>query len=116
MTETDEQVRAKYRKNYENMKPLSKEDFSNPTKDQKDNLRKQEAKDGKIVVEKEEEKLPTLTTYKYSKNGKGDLYESVLIAGQPCFITYNHKSSNVEIYLGIPAPQSVARKEARRAS
>ena len=29
------------------------------------------------------------------------MYESVLIAGQPCFITYNHKSGKVEIYPGI---------------
>jgi hypothetical protein len=77
-------------------------DFSNPTKDQKEDLKKQEARDGKIVVVKQEdEKLPTLTTYKYSKNGKGVLYESVLIGGQPCFITYNHTTSKVEIYPGI---------------
>ena len=67
------------------------------TEEQKREIQRQEARDGKIVVKKDkdrdkEERLPTLTTYKYSKNGKGDLYESVLMAGQPCFITYNHTS------------------------
>ena len=99
-TETDEQVREKYRKVYKDVRPLSKDDFSNPTRDQKKELKKQEAKYGKIVVKKEEP-LPTLTTYKYSKNGKGDLYESVLIGGQPCFITYNHTTNKVKIYPGI---------------
>ena len=102
MTETDEQVREKHREIYKDVRPLNKDDFSKPTKDQKKDLNKQEARDGKIVVvKKEEEKLPTLTTYKYSKNGKGELYESVLIGGQPCFITYNHNTSKVEICPGI---------------
>ena len=104
--ETDEEIREKHRKIYKDLKPLSRDDFSNPSREQKKELQKQEARDGKVVVKKvkdkdEEEKLPTLTTYKYSNNGKGNLYESVLICGQPCFITYNHKSSKVEIYPGI---------------
>lgn len=30
-----------------------------------------------------------------------DLYESVLIGGQPCFVTYNNTTSKVEVYPGI---------------
>ena len=58
MTETDEEIREKYRKIYKDMKPLSKDAFSNPTKDQKENLRKLEARDGKVVIKeyKDEEK------------------------------------------------------------
>ena len=59
--------------------------------------------DRKVGVkrDKEEERSAVCTTYKYSKNGKGDLYESVLIGDQPCFITYNHASKKVKIYPGI---------------
>jgi hypothetical protein len=97
--ETDEQIREKYRKNYKDMKRLTKDDFSNPTKDQRKDLQKQEARDGKmVVVKKEEEKLPTVTTFKYSKNGQGDLYESVLIGGQPYFICYNSATNKIEIH------------------
>ena len=105
--ETDEEIREKHRKIYKDLKPLSRNDFSNPTREQKKELQKQEARDGKVVVKKdkdeeEEEKLPTLTTYKYSNNGKGNLYESILFGGQRCFITYNHTSSKVEVYPEIP--------------
>ena len=100
--ETDEKIREEHGKIYKDIRPLTKEDFSNPTKSQKTDINRLEAKDGKIVVNnKDEEKLPTLTTYKYSKNGKGDLYEAVLIDGQPCFITYNHTSSKLSICPGI---------------
>jgi hypothetical protein len=100
MTETDDQIREKYRPIYKDMKPLSKDDFSNPTKSQKTDIKRLEAKDGKIVLNKEE-RIPPFTTYKYSKNGKGDLYESVLIGGQPCFITYNHTTSKLDLCPGI---------------
>jgi hypothetical protein len=49
------------------------------TKDQKKDIQKQEARDGRIVVNKEKETLVhPFTTYMYSNNGKGDLYESVV--------------------------------------
>jgi hypothetical protein len=95
ITEDDEEIRKKYRKIYENMKPISKDYFSNPTRDQKTDLQRQGARDGKIVLKKDEP-VPNFTTYKYSKNGKGDLYESVLIDGQPCFITYDHSTKTVK--------------------
>src|SRR4051812_6696150 len=98
--ETDEQIREKHRKIFKDIKPLSKDDFSNPTIDQKNDIKKLEAEDGKIIVEKEE-RIPTFTTYKYSKNGKGDLYESVLVGGQPCFITYDDTTSKVKIWQKI---------------
>ena len=96
--ETDEQIREKHRKIYKDVRPLNKDDFSNPTKSQKADLKKQEARNGKISFDKEEERIPTFTTYKYSKNGKGDLYESVLIGGQPFFVTYNHTTCKIDVY------------------
>lgn len=98
--ETDEQIREEHRKIFKDIKPLNKDDFSNPTKSQETDIKKLEVKDGKIVLNKEEQ-LPPFTTYKYSKNGKGDLYESALIGGQPCFITYNHTTSKVKIWQEI---------------
>lgn len=101
-TETDEDIREKYRKIYKDMKPFNKDDFSNPTREQKREVQKLEAKVGKVVIKKDKDKdkeqLPAFTTYKYSNNGKGNLYESILIAGQPFFITYNHASGKVEVY------------------
>ena len=55
ITETDEQIREKHRKIYQDVKPLTKDDFSNPTKDQKEDLKKLESKTGKIVLNKEDE-------------------------------------------------------------
>ena len=48
--------------------------------------------------EKENDK-PRITTFKYSDKGKGNLYESVLVDGKPCFMVYNN--DNVEIKDGI---------------
>ena len=99
-------------KSLEHIKKISKdigkvkaEDFE-VTEEQRNEIKKLEAKYGKIVIKKDrdndkEKRIPTLTTYKYSKNGKGDLYESVLIGGQPCFVTYNNTTSKVEVYPGI---------------
>ena len=116
MKERERRRRAKTKaikdKSLEHIKKISKdigkvkaEDFE-VTEEQRNEIKKLEAKYGKIVIKKDrdndkEKRIPTLTTYKYSKNGKGNLYESVLIGGQPCFITYNHTTSKVEIYPGI---------------
>ena len=102
--ETKEKHLKRIKKISKGLGKIKESDFE-ITEEQKREIKRQEAKEGKIVVaennEDKDEKLPTLTTYKYSKNGKGDLYESVLIGGQPCFITYNHATSKVEIYPGI---------------
>lgn len=54
--ETDEQIREKHREIYKDVRPLNKGDFSNPTKGQKKDLQKQEARDGKIIVKKDKDK------------------------------------------------------------
>ena len=55
-TETeDEAIREKYRGIYKDMRPLGKDDFSNPAGEQKKELQKQEAKYGKIIAKKEKE-------------------------------------------------------------
>ena len=55
-TETeDEAIRERYRGIYKDMRPLGKDDFSNPAGEQKKELQKQEAKYGKIIAKKEKE-------------------------------------------------------------
>lgn len=39
-----------------------------------------------------------ITTFKYSENGKGDLIESILLSGKPCFIRHNPIIDNVEAF------------------
>lgn len=67
-------------KSLEHIKKISKdigkvkaEDFE-VTEEQRNEIKKLEAKYGKIVIKKDrdndkEKRIPTLTTYKYSKNG-----------------------------------------------
>ena len=47
-------------------------------------------------VEEEVDSREKITTFKYSKNGKGDLYEAVLIGDKPYFITHKPSIDNVE--------------------
>jgi hypothetical protein len=45
----------------------------------------------KSKVKKEmEKKKPSFDAYKYSKNGKGALFEAIILAGSPVFITYQN--------------------------
>ena len=45
--------------------------------------------------EKKGVKEITLTTYKYSKRGKGELYESVMLGGIPTFLRYDEKNDKL---------------------
>lgn len=36
------------------------------------------------------------TTFKYYSNGAGKLFESVILEGKPCFITYDHQTKNIQ--------------------
>jgi hypothetical protein len=93
--ETDEQIREKYRKNYKDMKPLTKDDFSNPTKDQKKDLQKLESNTGKIVLNKEDEiKGKKIAINKYSGNGRLPLRESVVIEDISKFVTLQNTNGN----------------------
>ena len=95
MTETDEQIREKYRPIYKDMKPLSKDDFSNPTKSQKTDIKKLEAKDGKIVLNKEDDiKRKKIAINKYSGNGRLPLRESVVIGDISKFVTLQNTDGN----------------------
>lgn len=53
--------------------------------------------------------LPNYITYKYSDNGRWDLYEAVLIEGKPYFITYNQNTNNVDICGEIEEPFRILR-------
>ena len=97
-SETDEQVHERHRKIYKDLKPLSKNDFSNPTKSQKTDIKKLEARDGKIVLNKEDNiKRKKIAINKYSGNGRLPLRESVVIGEVSKFVTLQHTDSNETI-------------------
>lgn len=39
--------------------------------------------------------IPTFTTFKYSENGKGNLWESAIVGNEPCFISYDHREKKI---------------------
>jgi hypothetical protein len=45
---------------------------------------------------KSDNRQQKFTAFKYSSNGQGDLFESVMLGGGPCFITYNHKTKKIQ--------------------
>ena len=93
--ETDEQIREKHRKIYKDVKPLSKDDFSNPTKSQKSDIKKLETKDGKIVLNNDDEiKRKKIAINKYSGNGRLPLRESVVIGDVSKFVTLQNIDGN----------------------
>lgn len=70
-------------------------DFSNPTKEQKKEIQKLEAKTGKIVINKDEEiKRKHIAISKYSGNGRLPLHESVVIGDVSKFVTLNDTNGN----------------------
>ncbi len=91
----------KFRASIAESRPITKGDFSNLNKNQKETLKKQEKRDGKVVIERkgedeDEEKTKEVMVYKYSNNGKDDLYESIILNGLPCFIMYDKEKDNGE--------------------
>ena len=58
---------------------------------------RQPVENEKVKPEPEANKQkPKFTTFKYSSNGTGDLFESVILGGRPCFITYDHKTKKIQ--------------------
>jgi hypothetical protein len=49
----------------------------------------------------EEKKKPVVPTLKYSKLGKGDLYESVILGGIPTFLRYDEKNNKIMSFQSI---------------
>jgi hypothetical protein len=49
----------------------------------------------------EEKKKPVVPTFKYSKLGKGDLYESVILGGIPTFLRYDEKNNKIMSFQSI---------------
>ncbi len=73
-------------------------DFTNPTKDQKEDIKKLEAKDGKIVINREDEiKRKKIAINKYSGNGRLPLRESVVIGDVSKFVTLTKTGDNGDI-------------------
>lgn len=107
-TPMDQEIREKHRKDIASMskdlKPISKEDFSNPTKDQKKDIKKLESRDGKISFNKyKEEEIPKRYVQKFSN--REFLAESVLIGGFPFFLVA--RNGKVVIQDQIPFPDII---------
>ena len=57
---------------------------------------RQPVENEKVKPEPEANKQkPKFTTFKYSSNGTGDPFESVILGGKPCFISYDHKTKKI---------------------
>jgi hypothetical protein len=61
--------------------------FSIPKNKAKDKPKEKEERKGVKEI--------TLTTYKYSRRGKGELYESVMLGGIPTFLRYDEKNDKL---------------------
>jgi hypothetical protein len=48
---------------------------------------KSKSKSRKKSDDKEQDQRPTYTAYKYSKNGRVSLHESVILTGRPVFLS-----------------------------
>src|SRR5918999_6241551 len=59
--------------------------------------------------DKEEKKRLIIPTYKYSKIGKGDLYESVILGGIPTFLRYDKENNKIVPYQSIEEETRILR-------
>jgi hypothetical protein len=68
-------------------------------------------KDGRNnpIKEEKEKKRPIIPTYKYSKIGKGDLYESVILGGIPAFLRYDEANEKIVPYQSIEEETRILR-------
>lgn len=57
----------------------------------------------------EEKKKLAVPTYKYSKLGKGDLYESVILGGIPTFLRYDESNKKIVPYQSIEEETRILR-------
>jgi hypothetical protein len=65
-------------------------------------------KNGKGNDEKEK-KRPVVPTYKYSKIGRADLYESVILGGIPTFLRYDEKNNKIVPHQSIEEETRILR-------
>ena len=76
-------------------------------------LNRQSKKDrdgrNKSTIEEKEKKRPVVPTYKYSKLGKGDLYESVILGGIPAFLRYDEANEKIIPYQSIEEETRILR-------
>src|ERR687883_516899 len=59
----------------------------------------EESKKANGKANEREKKKPRFDAYKYSKNGKGPLFEAIILSGSPVFITY--QNGKIEPYSEI---------------
>jgi hypothetical protein len=66
-------------------------------------------RDNKNKSTAEEKKRLVVTTYKYSKIGKGDLYESVILEGIPTFLRYDEENNKIVPYQSVEEETRILR-------
>jgi hypothetical protein len=57
----------------------------------------------------EERKKSVIPTFKYSRIGKGDLYESVIVGGTPTFLRYDQENNRIMSYQSIEEETRILR-------
>jgi hypothetical protein len=66
-------------------------------------------RDNKNKSTAEEKKRLVVPTYKYSKIGKGDLYESVILGGIPTFLRYDEENNRIVPYQSVEEETRILR-------
>lgn len=112
--ESDEKIREKNRRayaNYEFKKPEYEDvDRDNLSEKQQEIFfvkvsNSSNTKNEKI--EQKEDKTKSVTTYKYSGNGKHSLHESIILNGSPYFVTYDLEGEQVTIKSQFEEPTRI---------
>jgi hypothetical protein len=66
-----------------------------------DSGRKKDGDSRNSTKEEKEKKKIVVPAYKYSKIGKGDLYESVILGGIPVFLRYDEANEKIVPYQSV---------------
>jgi hypothetical protein len=79
--------------------PVNTEAWENLSKAIEESKQNNRSGNGKANEKEKEKKKPRFDAYKYSKNGKGSLFEAIILSGSPVFITY--QNGKIEPYSEI---------------
>jgi hypothetical protein len=74
-----------------------------------DSRRKKDGDSRNSIKEEKEKKKIVVPAYKYSKIGKGDLYESVILGGIPTFLRYDEENDKIVPYQSIEEETRILR-------
>jgi hypothetical protein len=79
--------------------PVKEEAWEKLSKAIEESKKNNRTRNGKAKEKEKEKKKPRFDAYKYSKNGKGSLFEAIILSGSPVFITY--QNGKIEPYREI---------------